>query len=754
MNRPCASLALLISLLVAACGSSSDAPSGPLTPTPAPTAPGQPTPRPARFTARGSVEQVYVLGATPGETLSLRSMGGDLVKMGEADQLGSLIFRGIQPGAGYRVESGSGDALEMSPELVVTAPEDAPDPSFYASQEIGPGYGYLETRDGTLLAVNVYLPGPPENGPYPTVLEYSGYDPANPDSPQPSTLIATALGYAAVGVNMRGTGCSGGAFQFFETLQMTDGYDALEVIAAQPWVANNRVGMVGLSYPGISQLFVAQLRPPSLAAIAPLSVIADTGRGVLFPGGIFNNGFAKDWAEERRRDALPGGQSWARRRIEAGDQTCIDNQALRFQSPDILRMIDENRFYVPEVADPLTPALFVHRIEVPVFLAGAWQDEQTGAYFATMLDRFTGTDRKHFTVVNGAHTDPLGPAIFSRWMEFLSFYVRREIPQPNPVATVIMGVLGSSIFQTDDPLVLEEPRFTDASSFTEALARFEAEPPLRVLFDNGAGGQPGAPVPAFEAEFDAWPVPGLRPTAWYFDARGRLSPQPPRRDGADRYVYDPSRSQETSLSGGTSAAWVAMPDWHWRPPSEGTFVAYATDPLEEDLVLVGSGSVDLWFASTAEDVDIQVTLSEITPIGDEVYVQNGWLRASRRTIDEDRSTELRPFHLHLEEDASPLPAGELSLVRVEIFPFAHVFRAGSRIRILVGAPGRDRSHWRFEALSAEGTVVNTVSRSPATPSRVVLPVVPGLAAPTTLPACGALRGQPCRPFEESANTPG
>ena len=49
---------------------------------------------------------------------------------------------------------------------------------------------------------------------------------------------------------MRGTGCSGGAFDFFEQLQSTDGYDAIETIAAQPWVAHHKVGMVGLSYPG------------------------------------------------------------------------------------------------------------------------------------------------------------------------------------------------------------------------------------------------------------------------------------------------------------------------------------------------------------------------------------------------------------------------------------------------------------------------------------------------------------------------
>src|SRR5262249_28106339 len=148
--------------------------------------------------------------------------------------------------------------LYASAALASTAPDDPPAQDFYSSQSLQPGYQYLTTRDGTTLAINVILPigATIDQGPFPTVIEYSGYDPSNPDSPQPSSQIATALGYAAVGINIRGTGCSGGAFQFFETLQLTDGYDAIEVVAAQPWVKNHKVGLVGLSYPGISQLFV------------------------------------------------------------------------------------------------------------------------------------------------------------------------------------------------------------------------------------------------------------------------------------------------------------------------------------------------------------------------------------------------------------------------------------------------------------------------------------------------------------------
>ena len=71
------------------------------------------------------------------------------------------------------------------------------------------------------------------------------------------------MGFAVVDVNMRGTGCSGGAFDFFEPLQSLDGYDVIETIAHQPWVRDHKVGMMGISYGGISQLFTAQLNPPT-----------------------------------------------------------------------------------------------------------------------------------------------------------------------------------------------------------------------------------------------------------------------------------------------------------------------------------------------------------------------------------------------------------------------------------------------------------------------------------------------------------
>jgi len=76
--------------------------------------------------------------------------------------------------------------------------------------------------------------------------------------------------------------------------------------------------MVDISFPGISQLFVGGVRPPHLAALTPLSVIADIYRAPGFPGGIFNNGFAQSWLLDRKHDGEPapeGGQQWAIDRV-------------------------------------------------------------------------------------------------------------------------------------------------------------------------------------------------------------------------------------------------------------------------------------------------------------------------------------------------------------------------------------------------------------------------------------------------------
>jgi predicted acyl esterase len=126
-------------------------------------------------------------------------------------------------------------------------------------------------------------------------------------------------------------------------------------------------------------------------------------------------------------------------------------------------------------------------------------------------------------------------------------------------------------------------------------------------------------------------------------------------------------------------------------------------------------------------------------------VQSGWLRTSARELDDAESTDLLPVPTYTRDDASPLPRDEFVPVRVPLFPFGHVFRADSQIRVVVQPPGGNRPRWAFDALDASSPTTNAIEHSPARPSRIVLNTV-DVDVTSPLPECGALRGQPCREY--------
>ena len=132
--------------------------------------------------------------------------------------------------------------------------------------------------------------------------------------------------------------------------------------------------------------------------------------------------------------------------------------------------------------------------------------------------------------------------------------------------------------------------------------------------------------------------------------------------------------------------------------------------------------------------------------GNETYVQSGWLRGSARKLDAARSNALLPVPTYTKHDAARLPKNRDTLVRVPIFPFGHEFKAGSRVRIVVQPPGGNRPAWAFDAVSYKTPPTVAIVRTTSHASKVVLPIVPGVAQPVPPAACDVLRGQPCRPY--------
>ncbi len=730
----------------------------------------------ATFTGHGSVDQAYLLGGTPGQRVVLADSGGTQVGRGTVDRLGSLIIRDVPPGPGYTFRSVSGGRVAGTAPFRVLSTSDTPLESFYTSQHLKVGLNYITMRDGVKLAATVRLPPGKTlaDGPFPTVIEDSGYaiaaphslidaelhtdgestsDPLVPDTATAvGSLIAPLLGFATISLQMRGTGCSGGAFDLFGLNTTFDGYDAVEIAAAQPWVAHHKVGMVGISFSGISQMFVAGTRPPGLAAIAPMSLTDDlysTG----FPGGMFNSGFAGSWIAQRIADAAPapqGGQPYARALIEQGDRQCLADQALHLQTQNIDALLQQASHRVASIYDQRSPSTWATRVDVPVFLSGAFQDEQTGGQWPAIVGDLSHDPDVWVTMVNGTHVDSLGPGTMSRWIEFLDIFVADEVPANSAVvqtlATDLYDQLASAPSGPVAPL-----QFTDEPSVAAARAAFEQQPRVRVLFDNGGGSAGrGALEPVWSADFTSWPPPQARATTFDLGSDGRLiAPPAPAPASIVSFRPDPSARPATDLPEGNP--WAALPPYQWTPVTGSDGLGFVSAPLTHDLTVVGPASLDLWVKSTAPDTDLQATVSEVRPDGKELFMQTGELRASDRALDRGASTATHPVPTYAGATARPLPPGRYTEMRIPILPFGYAFRAGSRIRVTITAPGGDRPVWEFDTYQTHGTVTDTVALGGATPSALVLSVVPGLVPPDPQPACPSLRGQPCRASVAAGN---
>lgn len=117
--------------------------------------------------------------------------------------------------------------------------------------------------------------------------------------------------------------------------------------------------------------------------------------------------------------------------------------------------------------------------------------------------------------------------------------------------------------------------------------------------------------------------------------------------------------------------------------------------------LTGSAKLALWVsAEFGGEMDLFVALKKLDRDGlevgfryfstfDEGPVALGWLRASHRALDADRSLPLRPVHKHKQRDM--LAPGQVVEVQVEIWPSSTLFREGETLRLIVS--GTDIYHF-------------------------------------------------------------
>ncbi len=188
-----------------------------------------------------------------------------------------------------------------------------------------------------------------------------------------------------------------------------------------------------------------------------------------------------------------------------------------------------------------------------------------------------------------------------------------------------------------------------------------------------------------------------------------------------------------SLSG-TSPAKAAT--GHFTAMKEA--LSFSTPPFEEDTEFTGSVTLRLWISSSTSDADIFAVLRVFDPEGKEatfvgaherVPMALGWLRASHRKTDPQRSLPWRPWHTH--DEMQKLVPGEIYPLDVEIWPTSMVFPKGWRLVLTVQGhaftvtpPGRMRHHHPLDRPPEEFGGVTTIHTGGDHASCLMMPLIP------------------------------
>ena len=391
--------------------------------------------------------------------------------------------------------------------------------------------------------------------------------PTGQSGSSPFKILAQLGGYAYVGVNVRGSGCSGGAFDLFETLQAPR---RLRRGGDDRSAAVGRQGRHGRDLLPGDHADVRR-RDPAPAPRRDVAALDQRRPDPVAP--------RPGWDQERRlRAALdqragqpeqvaePAGRGLGRRPHQRRRRAVRVQHAAASAEPRRSSRSIAAQDYFPAVGDPnypeggdrQAPWTFADKINVPTFIAGAWQDEQTGGGGSNLLAHLTsvppGTledhrDQRHARRVARSR----GAAPPHRVLRLLREgpRSRRCRPPPGPPrprsTRPSSGSTASSCLPTGSPATpttRPRGRRTRRSRRCGSCGRPVPRPASRRE----------RPIPVTETSYSAWPPPETVATPFYFQPDGKLAPTTPTvADGAwnsaDLVHVGPGRATPEQLPG-------------------------------------------------------------------------------------------------------------------------------------------------------------------------------------------------------------
>jgi hypothetical protein len=583
-----------------------------------------------------------------------------------------------------------------------------------ASQAQAAPTNYVTMTDGAQIAVNVKVP--PQctaANTCPTYFEMSGYESGSDDGKTPIGDAADATGtsdlplpfqtgtraahashvddrYVTVLANLRGTGCSSGEFDVFSWRSALDGKEVIDNwIAKQPW-SNGDVVIFGHSYSGLTGMMVASTRPDHLRAVSASGLFGDMYRDIVYPGGVTNYGFPLLWTGAVRPVYDIGGGTGGGLFPPADTSAqCAANQAHRSRTvleDPLIQGLDDTDSEWYRARSLVT---YVDRIDVPVHITTAYQDEQTGPRGATnVFDHLSPNISKRLVMTNGEHGTQTEEHVFKDRIAWMDYWMRGTDTADLDFKT-----------GTTDLRQAFGPRDTPTTT-------------SRVILGNEGDGRSVG-----EIESNGFPLSQTQFTDFYFTKGNKLTRGTPEA-GTATWVNGSRRQAYSHQAGADTGGELTSP----TAPDE---VELSTK-FDEPTTIAGPITAHLFVDSSAPDTELFVQLIDRAPDGTLLYLNRGMLRASHRQIDPSQSQYTadgriyRPYRPHTEREL--VTPGQTVDYLIDIFPVGHVFLPGHELVVKLHAPPLDDNDYMYVEKTLPG--VDTVHFGPDTPSRLMLPIIP------------------------------
>ncbi|MFC3881888.1 CocE/NonD family hydrolase [Algoriphagus namhaensis] len=583
----------------------------------------------------------------------------------------------------------------------------------------------MPMRDGIRLATDIYRPK--GEGKYPIVFSRTPYNFNTWGNGEMNTrTLQTALswvekGYAYVVQNERGRYFSEGEWDILGT-PLTDGYDALDWMAKQPW-SNGKVGTIGCSSTAEWQMAVASLDHPALAAMVPQGFGAGVGKiGDFWEQGNWYRGGAgqmlfTNWLYSVQHDPM-------RPRLPQGIQ---QEDLLRLQrfydmSPEYPRIDSKDALNHLPIQD------IIRNVNGP---KGIYEEMitrkpndprwfQGGLYHDNMP-----FDKPSFWFVSWFDVSA-GPniALYNHVRENAVSQMARDNQY-----LVIAPVLHCSYTRATENTMIGDLSVGDA--------RLNYDEMITAWFDKWLKGDQGEVVQAMPKvqyytmgsnkwqSSDVWPPAEAEMTTMYLHSEGnantrmgdgKLSQEKPKKDNPDTFKYDPMNPVE-SYGGNVCCTGNAVMGGSYDQSEmemRDDILVYTSDVLEEGVEVSGFIESYLYLSSDVKDTDITIKLIDVYPDGKAYNLDE--------TIQRVRYREGYEKEVWME-------SGKVYEVKMTPMSTSNYFDKGHRIRIEVSSSNFPRFDRNLNTGGniydeSEGVVAtNSIHHGSKNLSRIVLPIV-------------------------------